>query len=103
MVKNNYKQIRLELLKKDGRSFGKCSCNRVMIPDCGAESTFANTEVCFIVNIELIVGTNNYLETDDVRDLEISRDTSVSKRFTPFTYICIIYWLCIVIVHKDRL
>ena len=30
------------------------------------------------------------------------RDTPVSERVTAFTYICIIYWLCIVIVHKDR-
>ena len=27
---------------------------------------------------------------------------SLSERFTPFTYICIIYWLCIVRLHKDR-
>ena len=33
------------------------------------------------------------------RDL---RDTPISEIFTSFTYICIIYWLCIIIVHKDR-
>ena len=30
------------------------------------------------------------------------RDTPISERFTTFTYICIIYWLCIVFIHKDR-
>ena len=30
------------------------------------------------------------------------RDSSVSERFAAFTYICLIYWLCIVIEHNDR-
>ena len=25
-----------------------------------------------------------------------------SERFTVLTYICILYWLCLVIVHRDR-
>ena len=30
------------------------------------------------------------------------RDSTVSERFTAFTYICIMYCLCVVFVHKDR-
>ena len=30
------------------------------------------------------------------------RDTPVSQIFKAFTYKCIVYWLRIVIVHKDR-
>ena len=40
----------------------------------------------------------------DVEHLEHTPDlkgTSVSERFTVLTYICILYWLCLVTVHKD--
>ena len=30
------------------------------------------------------------------------RDTPVSEKFTVLTYTCILYWLCLAIVHKDR-
>ena len=29
-------------------------------------------------------------------------DTPVSERFTVLTYIIVMYWLCIIIVHKGR-
>ena len=34
--------------------------------------------------------------------IAFKRDTPISEIFTPFTYICIIYGLSIVIMHKDR-